>query len=137
MGEAKRRSSFSAKTTTVLIKGHIADIMQFIFNTPMSSAEIEQALRGCFVRRKTGYPKSNITAKFVAFKISCYALNSHNLLVIREITISLQHCAAVDATDLYVSVPFVCGYMLRILQISLYACQLQRLQSIIPQIYIN
>lgn len=106
-------SCFSANTTAVFLKGHIADIMQFVFNTPMSSVEIEQSLRGCFVRRKTGYTKSNVTAKYFAFQISCYALNSDHLLVIREITIALQHCAAVDVTDFYAPVPFVYCFMLR------------------------
>lgn len=106
-------SCFSTNTTAVFIKGHITDIMQFIFNAPMSSVEIEQPLRGRFLRGKTGYTKGNVTANFAAFKISCYALNSDHLLVIREIIVSLQHCAAVDATEFYAPVPFVDSFMLR------------------------
>lgn len=79
----------------------------------MSSVELEQLFRGCLGRGETGYTKSNIMSKVVAFKVSCYAFNSHDLFVIREITISLQQGAAVDAPDFYAPVPSVDGFMLR------------------------
>jgi hypothetical protein len=53
-GRHDLRRSAGAHLATVLIEGHIPHPMQSVFDGPMSSDQLQQALRIRFVRRKTG-----------------------------------------------------------------------------------
>ena len=106
-------SRATADAGAVLIEGHVADIVEAVFNAPMATARIEQALRISTLGFETGNPIDGFGGEFVADQVRRFTANGANLFGVGEVDISIQVRAGPYVADLQPSISFIDRRVLR------------------------
>src|SRR5437588_10510553 len=104
------RSIVCMNSTSIFSQGHIFDVMQAIFDRPMSPLEFEQTLRYTKSGRQTGHSIANLLAPF-PFRFPSTA-DLEDLVQARPVRVAFEFRRDPNGADLQASISLVSGLSL-------------------------
>jgi len=107
------RSRFCAYLTEVLLKRDIPHIVKSVFDAPLPPIQLQQSFRRRFLRGQTGNAISRFASLIFTPKICCDAVDTHDLLMEREVDVAFEVRAAANLSGFDTSMPFIYCFMLR------------------------
>ena len=106
-------AGFRSDAAAIFVVGYVADVMQLVFNSPVSPIDFKESFWTGFLGRKAGNAAHYFVAQRFSRKIRCRALYPHNLFLIRELKVSFEFGAGPDSSGLDPTMSFVHRFMLR------------------------
>ena len=69
---------------TILIEGHVSDVMGSVFNTPVSSVKFQETFFICLLWGERSYAVNRFYLHFAGFERGYFPLNFDNLPTVRK-----------------------------------------------------
>ena len=98
-----------ADAAAVLIEGDIANVVEAVFDGPMTAAEVEQAGGVGFAGDQAGDAVNGFAVRFGADQVGGVALDAEDLADVGEVQIIVEFGAGPDLADFQAAVGLIGG----------------------------
>lgn len=84
------RSGFRSGLMTVLIEGHVSDVMRAVLYAPMSPVKCQESFFICLPRGERGNTVDRFCLDFAGFEIGSFPFNFEDLSTVRECEVIIE-----------------------------------------------
>ncbi len=107
------RTVLGSDLAAVLIKGDIADVVEAVFNSPMSAVQLKQAPGVGFFGTEAGDPVDGLLGSFLALQMKDLSADREDLADVWELKVVIQLGRGPNLSDFQPAVSLIDGLVLR------------------------